>query len=168
MVSAVAAGSEGIWRVLARIPDPEIPVITITELGFVRDVRLDGGAVEVSITPTYSGCPAMDMIERDVIARLQEAGYREVRVRTVLSPAWTTDWIGEQAKARLRDYGIAPPARTTPGVDAHRIYLHARAVPCPSCGSAQTERVSEFGSTACKAHYRCLACLEPFDYFKPL
>lgn len=165
---AASLDAAQVWRVLARIPDPEIPVITITDLGIVRDVRLEGGAVEVSITPTYSGCPAMDMIERDVVSRLQEAGFSEVRVRTVLSPTWTTDWIGEEAKARLREYGIAPPARCTPGADAQRIHLHARAVPCPRCGSAQTERVSEFGSTACKAHYRCLECFEPFDYFKPL
>lgn len=156
------------WKVLARIPDPEIPVITITELGIVRDVRLESGAVVVSMTPTYSGCPAMDMIERDVVARLQDAGFGDVRVRTVLSPAWTTDWIGEEARARLREYGIAPPVRRGSGVETQRIHLHARAVRCPSCGSALTERVSEFGSTACKAHYRCLECLEPFDYFKPL
>ncbi len=167
MVEASLNASQ-VWRLLEGIPDPEIPVITITELGIVRDVRLDAGAVEVSITPTYSGCPAMDMIEQDVVATLKQAGFNEVRVRKVLSPAWTTDWIGEQAKARLRAYGIAPPGHTTPGVDAHRVHLHARAVPCPSCGSAQTERISEFGSTACKAHYRCLECREPFDYFKPL
>jgi len=165
---AASLDAAQVWRVLARIPDPEIPVITITELGIVRDVRLESGIVEVSITPTYSGCPAMDMIERDVVASLLQAGFSEVRVRTVLSPTWTTDWIAEEAKARLREFGIAPPARRTAGVDAQRVHLHTRAVPCPKCGSAQTERVSEFGSTACKAHYRCLECLEPFDYFKPL
>ena len=168
MVSARAPGTDRVWRVLERIPDPEIPAITITELGIVRDVRLDDGVPEVSITPTYCGCPALDLIEEDVVAALKAAGFDEVRVSKVLSPAWTTDWIGPEAKERLREFGIAPPGRSTPGIDAQRLHLHARSVPCARCGSARTERISEFGSTACKAHYRCLACLEPFDYFKPL
>jgi len=147
------------WDVLARIPDPEIPVISITELGIVRSIDERGAAVEVSITPTYSGCPAMHAIEEDIVARLKEAGYSDVNVKTVLAPAWSTDWIAPGAREKLRAYGIAPPGR---------VHLFAKAVSCPRCGTVRTERVSEFGSTACKAHYRCLECLEPFDYFKPL
>ncbi len=147
------------WDVLARIPDPEIPAISITELGIVRSIDERGAAVEVAITPTYSGCPAMHMIEEEIVGQLKGAGFAEVKVRTVLAPAWTTDWIAPGARDKLRAFGITPPSR---------VNLFPKAVPCPRCGSARTERVSEFGSTACKAHYRCRECLEPFDYFKPL
>lgn len=147
------------WDVLAGITDPEIPVVSITELGIVRDVTLRAGGVEVAITPTYSGCPAMHAIEEEIVGRLKQAGYAEVRVRTVLAPAWTTDWIAPSAREKLRQFGIAPPGR---------VNLFPRSVACPRCGTGRTERVSEFGSTACKAHYRCLECLEPFDFFKPL
>ncbi|HUJ88513.1 MAG TPA: 1,2-phenylacetyl-CoA epoxidase subunit PaaD [Burkholderiales bacterium] len=147
------------WRILAGITDPEIPVISITELGIVREVTQAANALEVAITPTYSGCPAMHVIEQEIVERLTQAGYAEVRVRTVLAPAWSTDWIAPAARDKLTAYGIAPPGR---------VNLYPRSVTCPRCGAARTERVSEFGSTACKAHYRCLECLEPFDYFKPL
>jgi ring-1,2-phenylacetyl-CoA epoxidase subunit PaaD len=147
------------WQILAGITDPEIPVVSITELGIVREVRQLADGVEVAITPTYSGCPAIHMIEEEIVGRLKQAGYAEVRVKTVLAPAWSTDWIAPAARDKLKDYGIAPPGR---------VNLFARSVGCPRCGAARTERVSEFGSTACKAHYRCLACLEPFDFFKPL
>lgn len=147
------------WQILAGITDPEIPVVSITELGIVREVTHGAGGVEVAITPTYSGCPAIHVIEEEIVARLTHAGYAEVRVRTVLAPAWSTDWIAPAARDKLRDYGIAPPGR---------VNLFPRSVECPRCGAARTERVSEFGSTACKAHYRCLECLEPFDFFKPL
>lgn len=166
MVAAVLS-LEAAQAVLAAIADPEIPVISITELGIVRDVSVDGDAVEVTITPTYSGCPAMHAIEQDVVAKLRGAGFAEVTLKTALAPAWSTDWIAPAARERLRAYGIVPP-HAVPGADAHRIHLHSRSVACPRCESANTERISEFGSTACKALYRCLDCREPFDYFKPL
>ena len=147
------------WDVLAGIGDPEIPVVSITELGIVRGVTQGAGGVEVAIAPTYSGCPAIHMIEEEIVGRLTQAGWAEVRVKTVLAPAWSTDWIAPAARDKLKQYGIAPPGR---------VNLFPRSVACPRCGAARTERVSEFGSTACKAHYRCLACLEPFDFFKPL
>lgn len=147
------------WQILAGITDPEIPVVSITELGIVRGVTQAAGALEVAITPTYSGCPAIHMIEEEIVGRLTQAGWAEVRVKTVLAPAWSTDWIAPAAREKLKEFGIAPPGR---------VNLFPRSVECPRCGAARTERVSEFGSTACKAHYRCLECLEPFDFFKPL
>ena len=162
-----ALSAEDARAVLAAIPDPEIPVISITELGIVREVSVDGGSVEVTITPTYSGCPAMHAIEEDVVARLLEAGFAEVKLKVALAPAWSTDWIAPDARERLRAYGIVPP-HPVRGADAHRIHIFSRSVACPRCASANTERLSEFGSTACKAMYRCLDCREPFDYFKPL
>lgn len=163
------------WEILRGIPDPEIPVISIVDLGIVREVTLRGTSVEVAITPTYSGCPALHAIEEDIATRLREAGYSEVKVTQQLSPAWTTDWIAAPARERLRAYGIAPP-HAVGGTDAHPVAypvahpvrLHTRAIACPQCGSHNSERLSEFGSTACKALYRCLDCREPFDYFKPL
>lgn len=159
------------WEVLRGIPDPEIPVISIVDLGIVREVTVTGTRVRVAITPTYSGCPAMHAIEEDIGARLRESGYTEVDVAQQLSPAWTTEWMAQAARERLRDYGIVPPQPVRAsgrGVDAHRIHLHSRGVNCPQCGSANTEQLSAFGSTACKAMYRCIDCREPFDYFKPL
>ena len=155
------------WEVLRGIPDPEIPVISIVDLGIVRDVTVEGTEVAVAITPTYSGCPAMYAIEEDIVARLRAAGYTQVLVTQRLAPAWTTDWLAPEARERLREYGIVPPGPLR-GIDAHRINIHSRSVPCPRCESQNTERLSEFGSTACKAMYRCLDCREPFDYFKPL
>ena len=143
---------------LGEIPDPEIPVLSILDLGIVRDVRQNSaGAVTVIITPTYSGCPAMDVIREQIHSVLLAHGVPEVKVETVLSPAWTTDWIPEAARERLREYGIAPPSPLIQ-IDA--------VVACPRCGSAATEMVSRFGSTACKSHYKCKTCLEPFDAFK--
>jgi len=155
------------WAVLRGIPDPEIPVISIVELGIVREVTVRGNRVDVAITPTYSGCPAMHAIEEDIGARLRESGYSEVRVTQQLSPAWTTDWMDKAARERLREYGIVPP-HPVRGTDAHRIHIFSRGIACPRCGSEHTEKLSEFGSTACKAMYRCIDCREPFDYFKPL
>lgn len=140
---------------LSQVPDPEIPVLTITDLGIVRDVDCSDG-VTVSLTPTYSGCPATEAIEASVAATLQEHGVDDVRIKRVLSPPWTTDWISEAGRQKLTVYGIAPPERRD------------RPIACPRCDSANTERVSEFGSTACKASYRCIDCLEPFEYFKCL
>ena len=146
---------EQILEWLSGVADPEIPVLTIMDLGIVRDVECNGG-VTVSLTPTYSGCPATEAIEASVVAALEEQGVANVRTRRVLSPAWTTDWISEEGRRKLRVYGIAPPERRD------------RPIACPRCDSSNTEVVSEFGSTACKAAYRCVDCLEPFEYFKCL
>jgi ring-1,2-phenylacetyl-CoA epoxidase subunit PaaD len=146
----------------ATVCDPEIPVLTIADLGVLRDVTVEGGRVEVAITPTYSGCPAMDVIGIEVQTALAQAGIPDARVRLVLSPAWTTDWMTEAGKAKLAAYGIAPPA----GKASRRALFGEERVACPHCGSAATEKVSEFGSTACKSLWRCTACREPFDYFK--
>lgn len=140
---------------LSGVADPEIPVLTIMDLGIVRDVNCDD-AVTVSLTPTYSGCPATEAIERSVVTALEERGVSDVRIKRVLSPPWTTDWISEEGRRKLRVYGIAPPERRD------------RPIACPRCNSENTEIVSEFGSTACKASYKCVDCLEPFEYFKCL
>jgi ring-1,2-phenylacetyl-CoA epoxidase subunit PaaD len=152
--------------VAAQVVDPEIPVLTIADLGVLRDARVAAdGAVEVDITPTYSGCPAMNMIALQVEVALAGAGFARPRVRTVLSPAWTTDWMSEAGRAKLRDYGIAPPAARA----GRRALFGEEAAPaCPRCGSGDTTKLSEFGSTACKALWRCESCREPFDAFKCL
>ncbi|WP_350333757.1 1,2-phenylacetyl-CoA epoxidase subunit PaaD [Coralliovum pocilloporae] len=151
------------YEAAATVCDPEIPVLTIADLGVLRDVSVDeDGKVLAVITPTYSGCPAMSMIAVEVEAALLKAGFPDVCVKTVLSPAWTTDWMTETGKRKLRDYGIAPPV----GKAGRGVLFGIDDVPCPRCGSSDTERVSEFGSTACKAFYRCQSCAEPFDYFK--
>ena len=162
------------WEVLETLTDPEIPVVTLRDMGIVRDVLLHDDGLEVIITPTYSGCPAMEQIEDDVRTSLAQLGG-PVRVTTQLSPAWTTDWMNDAAREKLRAYGIAPPHRCATVSDnvvqlapraASRLTAHDRPA-CPQCGSLQTTEVSHFGSTACKALYKCLNCLEPFDYFKP-
>ncbi len=156
---------EQIWQQLEAVTDPEIPVLTITDLGIVRDVQVaPNGEIEVVITPTYSGCPAMNTIEINIRAVLQDHGYDRVKVTTVLSPAWTTDWLTEEGRRKLKAYGIAPPEGGS--VDKNALFQDERRIECPHCGSRQTQMVSQFGSTACKALYRCTDCLEPFDYFK--
>ena len=150
--------------VAGAVLDPEVPVLTIADLGVLRDVTLDAdGTVEVTITPTYSGCPAMETIRADVEQALRGAGFAAVRVRTVLAPAWTTDWITDDGRRALAEYGIAPPGRRADGPVA--LVLTVR---CPRCGSASTREVSRFGSTACKALWQCRDCGEPFDHFKTL
>jgi ring-1,2-phenylacetyl-CoA epoxidase subunit PaaD len=153
MVAAAKAQDDSarIWSVLETVPDPEIPVVSVVDLGIVREVGPD----RVTITPTYTGCPATQVIERDIRAALDGAGYAHVAVETVLAPPWTTDWISDVGKAKLLAYGIAPP-----------VAKGARAVHCPQCGSGDTEEISRFGSTPCKALWRCRACAEPFDLFK--
>jgi ring-1,2-phenylacetyl-CoA epoxidase subunit PaaD len=158
----MAALRERALHAAAQVVDPEIPVLTIVDLGVLRDVRVEGEMVRVAITPTYSGCPAMRMIEVSLEAALRASGIDNFRIETVLAPAWTTDWLSEEGRHKLREFGIAPPASST----SRRALFGAAAVACPRCGSAETERVSEFGSTACKALYRCRQCREPFDYFK--
>ena len=149
---------------LRSVPDPEIPVVTIDDLGIVRDVEI-GEEVVVSLAPTYSGCPATEAIEKSVLDTLKQQGVDNVRIRRVLSPPWTTDWISDEGREKLRQYGIAPPEK-----DAGKQSLMdaLRVVACPRCESTRTTLVSEFGSTACKASYKCGACLEPFEYFKCL
>ncbi len=162
MSETVAAGLSGrILEVLAAVPDPEIPVISLVDLGIVREVR-EGAPAVVVITPTYSGCPATVAINEAVRAALDEAGLRDVMVKTELSPAWTTDWISDSGRAKLLAYGIAPP-ETTAGRLARR---DAAPAGCPQCGSGRTAEISRYGSTPCKALWRCLDCAEPFDRFK--
>ena len=150
------------WDAAASVVDPEIPVLTIADLGVLRDVALDGNRVEVAITPTYSGCPAMNMIALEIEVALERAGFRGSKVRTVLSPAWTTDWMSEEGRRKLHAYGIAPPQASS----SRRALFGEQAIACPKCGSDKTELLSEFGSTSCKALWRCKSCREPFDYFK--
>jgi ring-1,2-phenylacetyl-CoA epoxidase subunit PaaD len=161
--------SERLWEAVASVVDPEIPVLSIVDLGIVRAIDVDGGVV-VRITPTYTGCPATDVIANDVRRALAAAGVEDARVEIALSPAWTTDWITSEGRDKLARYGIAPPSPHAPArVDVVGIspLRKAQAIECPHCGSRATRLVSQFGSTACKALMRCDDCLEPFDYFKP-
>ena len=165
-VHAPSTREAKIWRLLEQIPDPEIPVISIVDLGMVRAVKeCTDGSLDIRITPTYSGCPALPTIEQDIQRKLHQAGFQPVRVQITLSPAWSTDWISEAGREKLREYGIAPPSGNTTHEGLAVLNLR---VSCPRCKSLDTEVVSEFGSTACKALYRCRQCLEPFDYFKAL
>ena len=154
-----------IWNYLEEVSDPEIPVLTIVDLGVVRAVSVAEELCTVVITPTYSGCPAMKVIEEDIIKLLNEKGITAVKVDLILFPPWTTDWISENGKNKLREYGIAPPENE---VDKSVLFSAPTIVPCPLCRSKNTKMISQFGSTACKAHYQCNDCLEPFDYFKCL
>ena len=161
MVTAVRPRA---WEVAATVLDPELPVVTIEDLGILRDVTEDcQGRVHVQITPTYSGCPAMETIRDDLVATLTTAGYQHVDVEFVLSPAWTTDWLTDEARAKLEAYGVAPPSVRTDGPVALTL-----AVRCPQCGSPETRETSRFGSTACKSMWVCQSCREPFDHFKTL
>lgn len=153
---------ERAWAAAASVCDPEIPVLGIADLGVLRDIKIENGAVEAFITPTYSGCPAMNMIALEIEVALENAGFAKPKVTTVLSPAWTTDWMTDEGKAKLKAYGIAPPAAKS----GRRALFGEQSVTCPHCGSSDTALISEFGSTACKALWRCKACAEPFDYFK--
>jgi ring-1,2-phenylacetyl-CoA epoxidase subunit PaaD len=162
---------KNIWQILETVCDPEVPVLTILDLGIVREVKIDNspefistaeggyGGIEIIITPTYTGCPAMDMITMDIKMRLLENGYKKIKVTSALSPAWTTDWMSEAGKQKLKAYGIAPPY--TRSDDTRDLVIE-----CPQCNSTNTKLISQFGSTACKALYQCNDCKEPFDYFK--
>lgn len=167
---------QAIWALLEQVSDPEIPVISLLDLGVVRSVDVDAQGWVVVITPTYSACPAMTQMADDICSTLRRAGFGPGRVQTQLAPAWSTDWISPQGRIKLREYGIAPPAPVRhagdPGAGGQVLRFLPRrtqseAVACPRCGSEQTVETSHFGSTACKALYRCLSCREPFDYFKP-
>lgn len=150
------------WNAAAQVVDPEIPVLTIADLGVLREVTINAGQVDVAITPTYSGCPAMNMIALEIELALEREGIRNPTITTVLSPAWTTDWMSDEGRQKLKDYGIAPPMAG----GGRRALFGEQKVACPQCGSLATEVLSEFGSTSCKALWRCTACREPFDYFK--
>lgn len=147
---------------LGEVSDPEIPVLSITDLGVIREVEIDDG-ITVHVAPTYSGCPAMEVIEQSVVDKLKEHSAADIRIERALSPPWTTDWISDEGRRKLREYGIAPPEE---GAGKRALLDVGRLIACPRCGSQQTSLVSEFGSTPCKAAYRCESCLEPFEYFK--
>ena len=168
VTTTLAVNAEQVRAVVADVPDPEVPVLTIDDLGVLRDVELDdAGRVTVTITPTYSGCPAMDAITADVRTRLVDAGHHDAEVRMVLTPAWTTDWMSDAGRRKLLDYGIAPPTGRGPvGSGAGAPVPLTLSVRCPLCGSPDTRELSRFGSTACKALWRCDTCREPFDWFK--
>jgi ring-1,2-phenylacetyl-CoA epoxidase subunit PaaD len=154
MIGTENISAKAIWKLMKEIPDPELPALSIVDLGIVRDIIINNETVEVVITPTYSGCPAMDMIRINIRMKLLEYGYQNIKITMVLSPAWTTDWINEAAKQKLKEYGIAAPVKKDIEVK------------CPLCNSSNTKLISQFGSTACKALYQCNDCKEPFDYFK--
>ncbi len=164
---------EQAWTVLAEVLDPEVPALSVRDLGLVRDVLVeDGGMLTVVITPTYSGCPATELIERQVLEAVEQAGLGPARVEMRRAPAWSSDWISEDGRRKLREYGIAPPQHLAqdeaPVRFLNRAVFAEPAIACPHCASSQTTRISAFGSTACKALYRCLSCMEPFEYFKPI
>ena len=168
---AIASETERAWAVLHQVPDPEVPVLSVCDLGIVREVSVQGAAVEVVLTPTYSGCPATEVIESDVLAAISAAGLGPAQVTLQRAPAWTTDWISAEGREKLRAYGIAPPGPVdvSQGVPVRFMPRRAApAVPCPHCASTHTERLSAFGATACKALHRCLDCREPFEHFKPI
>ncbi|WP_170474032.1 1,2-phenylacetyl-CoA epoxidase subunit PaaD [Ruegeria arenilitoris] len=146
--------TDQVWEWLEAVPDPEIPVISVVDLGIVRDVRWDAETLKVIVTPTYSGCPATSVINMDIETALRDHGVEHLKIETSISPPWTTEWLSEQGRAKLEKYGIAPPQ---PAGGPQR---------CPHCGSKAVQKVSQFGSTPCKAHWRCTECMEPFDYFK--
>ncbi len=155
-----------IWEMLVSVPDPEIPALSVLDLGIVREVVLTGEQTLIKITPTYSGCPAMKEIEENILKELQAQGIDNAVVETILSPPWTTDWMTEEGKEKLRKFGIAPPEGSS--ADKSVLFGEAKKVTCPYCQSRNTQMVSQFGSTACKSLYKCEDCLEPFDYFKCL
>ncbi|MCP8938491.1 phenylacetate-CoA oxygenase subunit PaaJ [Alsobacter sp. SYSU M60028] len=164
--------TDEVWGWLSKVPDPEIPVISLTDLGIVRDVAWEGDTLVVTVTPTYSGCPATTVINLDIEQALRDHGIEKLRLERRLSPPWTTDWISPEGRDKLRAYGIAPPIDGTAADGRLMARVNSLVggsnltIPCPRCGSSDTEKISQFGSTPCKASYRCKACLEPFDYFK--
>ncbi len=165
MTEALHITKERIYALLENVKDPEVPVISVRELGVLRDVEVVDGKVLVTITPTYTGCPAMDVMKQDIEAELHKAGITDLEVKQILAPAWTTDWITDAGKAKLKAYGIAPPEKTA---DIRALKGEQPVVECPQCGSKDTVMISAFGSTACKALWKCNDCLEPFDQFKCL
>jgi ring-1,2-phenylacetyl-CoA epoxidase subunit PaaD len=167
VVTRSDAARSNAWAAAAAVLDPEVPVLTIEDLGVLRDVSVDAGGVTVTVTPTYSGCPAMESIEHDVEAAVRAAGFEQVVVRRVLAPAWTTDWMTDEGRRKLEAYGVAPPPQRTAAHTGGPV-LVSLSVSCPQCGSKDTQELSRFGSTACKSLWRCTACREPFDHCKAL
>ena len=169
--SSLSAKAQQAFELAAEVPDPEIPVLNLQDLGIFRGVREDAQGITVLLTPTYSGCPATEAIAQDVRQSLDAAGLHEAKVNVSLSPAWTSEWITEQGRRKLKEYGIAPPACTTaqPSSTESNVIAFRRkqSIACPRCNSTHTEQLSNFGSTPCKSLYRCVSCREPFDYFKP-
>jgi ring-1,2-phenylacetyl-CoA epoxidase subunit PaaD len=165
MTTQEKISAEKVWSILQTVTDPEVPVLTIIDLGIVRDVLIKGDKVEVIITPTYSGCPAMDVISMNIRMALMQEGITNLSIQQALSPAWTTDWMTETGKQKLKAYGIAPP-QYKQAVCEPELFAKEEAIQCPLCNSYNTRLVSQFGSTACKALYQCNECKEPFDYFK--
>ncbi|CAN5543134.1 phenylacetate-CoA oxygenase subunit PaaJ [soil metagenome] len=169
MVAHAPPSRDEVLAILDTVMDPEVPVLSVRELGIVRDVVIDSlGAVTVTVTPTYSGCPAIQVIEDDITLALKSAGVADVTIRTTYAPAWTSDWIPESARAKLKAYGIAPPSRSESGGGLVQLMRARRSAPCPYCDSHQTEIRSEFGSTACKSVNWCRACGQPFEEFKAI
>ncbi len=174
MIASASHRCEQAWAALEQVPDPEVPAVSLCELGIVRHVQVaDDGVLEAVLTPTYSGCPATELIEEQALTALNAAGVGPSRIVLQRAPAWTTDWISEAGREKLRAYGIAPPNRTAPALADGEAPIHiygrrSASVPCPRCGSDHTEQLSAFGSTACKALHRCLSCQEPFEHFKPI
>jgi ring-1,2-phenylacetyl-CoA epoxidase subunit PaaD len=166
----VVTRTERAWEVLGGVLDPEVPALSVRDLGIVRDVIDHGNELEVVLTPTYSGCPATEVIEQNVLGAIEAEGLGPARATLRRAPAWTTDWITDDGKRKLREYGIAPPGPAMPeGVSPIRIFRRdEEKIACPHCGSLHTEKLSAFGSTACKAMYRCISCREPFEHFKPI
>lgn len=165
MITPQTISTEKIWSLLETVTDPEVPVLSILDLGIVRDVQVNERVVEITITPTYSGCPAMDVISMNIRMALLEAGIPQVSIKQVLSPAWTTDWMSQAGRDKLKAYGIAPP-QYRQAVCEPELFAREEAIQCPLCNSYDTRLVSQFGSTACKSLYQCNDCKEPFDYFK--
>jgi ring-1,2-phenylacetyl-CoA epoxidase subunit PaaD len=165
-----ATRAERAWDVLGGVLDPEVPALSVRDLGIVRDVIDHGDEIEVVLTPTYSGCPATEVIEHSVLAAIEAEGLGPARATLRRAPAWTTDWISDEGKRKLREYGIAPPGPAMPEAAApiRLIGRRSEAIACPHCGSLHTEKLSAFGSTACKSLYRCMSCREPFEHFKPI
>ena len=168
MITTDTISTQNIWSILESVVDPEVPVLTVTDLGIIRDVKLNGDEIEVIITPTYTGCPAMDMIAMNIRLALIEEGYQKIKISSVLSPVWTTDWMSESGKEKLKAYGIAPPHYRfdRPGLTDTKLFAKEETIQCPHCNSYNTKLISQFGSTACKALHKCEDCSEPFDYFK--
>jgi ring-1,2-phenylacetyl-CoA epoxidase subunit PaaD len=165
MINEQNISTKTIWKLLEEVYDPEVPVLSVIDLGIVRDVKIIDDEVEIIITPTYSGCPAMDVITMNIKMMLLEHGYKKIKVSSVLSPAWTTDWMSKNGKEKLKAFGIAPPT-IKQQVCRTELFHEGEAIQCPHCNSYNTKLVSQFGSTACKAIYVCENCREPFDYFK--
>jgi ring-1,2-phenylacetyl-CoA epoxidase subunit PaaD len=165
MINEQIISTKKIWKLLENVNDPEVPVLSVIDLGIVRDVKINDDEIEIIITPTYSGCPAMDMIKMNIKMVLLENGFQKIKITSILSPAWTTDWMSEHGKEKLKSFGIAPPT-VKQQVCHTELFHNGEAIQCPRCNSYNTTLISQFGSTACKALYVCEDCKEPFDYFK--